>query len=107
MLDSRGGDGSRSCNLDRRRARHRARAGDDRLAPSGSVIEAGLKCLQGKGIVNSISPQGGRGGVPASRRGCVRALRRGGRSSWPSTSRARPTRVERKIADLPARLPTC
>ena len=31
-----------------------------------SVIEAGLKCVQGKGIVNSISPQGGRGGVPRS-----------------------------------------
>ena len=24
-----------------------------------SVLEAGLKCLQGKGVVNSISPEGG------------------------------------------------
>ena len=24
-------------------------------APSGSVIEAGLKCIQGKSVVNSIS----------------------------------------------------
>jgi 5-methyltetrahydrofolate--homocysteine methyltransferase len=39
---------------DRRRARHRARAGDDRLLEV-EVIEAGLKCLQGKGVVNSIS----------------------------------------------------
>ena len=29
-----------------------------------TVLEAGLQCLQGKGIVNSISPQGGRGGLP-------------------------------------------
>jgi 5-methyltetrahydrofolate--homocysteine methyltransferase len=28
------------------------------------VIEAGLQNVQGKGIVNSISPQGGRGRVP-------------------------------------------
>jgi 5-methyltetrahydrofolate--homocysteine methyltransferase len=29
-----------------------------------SVIEAGLRCVQGKAIVNSISPQGGRGRLP-------------------------------------------
>ena len=29
-----------------------------------SVIEAGLKCVQGKPVVNSITPQGGRGGLP-------------------------------------------
>ena len=28
------------------------------------VIEAGLKCVQGKAIVNSISHEGGRGEVP-------------------------------------------
>jgi 5-methyltetrahydrofolate--homocysteine methyltransferase len=38
----------------RLRARHRARAGDDRLLQV-EVIEAGLKCVQGKGVVNSIS----------------------------------------------------
>ena len=61
-----------------------------------SVIEAGLKCVQGKGVVNSISLKEGEAeflrqadaGAP---------LRRGGRSSWRSTSRARPTRVERKV----------
>ena len=40
---------------DRHRARDRARPGDGRLARSGTVLEAGLKCVQGKGIVNSIS----------------------------------------------------
>ena len=41
-----------------------------------SVIEAGLKCLQGKGVVNSISPQGRRRGVPAAG-AAGPALRRG------------------------------
>ena len=36
-----------------------------------SVIEAGLKCMQGKGIVNSISLKEGED-VFASRRGMVR-----------------------------------
>ena len=40
------------------------------------VIEAGLKCLQGKGVVNSISPQGGRGGLPRRRRACAGATAR-------------------------------
>jgi hypothetical protein len=54
------------------------------------VIEAGLKRLQGKGVVNSISAQGRRGTHP--RTGTQDpAVRCGQRSSWPSTSRARPT----------------
>ena len=37
-----------------------------------SVLEAGLKCVQGKAIVNSRQPQGGRGGVPrAGARRCA------------------------------------
>ena len=44
-------------------ARHRQGAGDGRLVEV-EVIEAGLKCLQGKGVVNSHLAQGGRGGVP-------------------------------------------
>ena len=51
-----------------------------------SVIEAGLKCLQGKPVVNSISHEGGRGGVhrarqdraPLRRRGRGHGLRRAG-----------------------------
>ena len=33
-----------------------------------TVLEAGLQCIQGKGIVNSIIAQGGRGGRSSSRR---------------------------------------
>ena len=44
-----------------------------------SVIEAGLKCVQGKSIVNSISLKEGEDGVPAA--GAARPpLRRGRRS---------------------------
>ena len=35
------------------------------------VIEAGLKCVQGKPIVNSISHQGGRGARSASTPACA------------------------------------
>ena len=44
-----------------------------------SVMEAGLKCLQGKAVVNSISPQGRRGGVhsPGPHRAPLRRRRRG------------------------------
>ena len=61
-----------------------------------SVIEAGLRCLQGKGIVNSISPQGGRGGLPGEgpRRSSASAR---ASWSWPSTRRARPTDEDRKV----------
>ena len=48
------------------------------------IIEAGLKCLQGKGIVNSISLKEGEDKVP--RAGPARqTLRRRRRSSWRST----------------------
>ena len=51
-----------------------------------SILEAGLKCVQGKGIVNSISLEGGRGGLsrtgadgaPLRGRGDRDGLRRGG-----------------------------
>ena len=56
-----------------------------------SVIEAGLKCVQGKGIVNSISLKEGEAAVPRSTRArCAPTARRSW--SWRSTSRARPTR---------------
>jgi 5-methyltetrahydrofolate--homocysteine methyltransferase len=57
------------------------------------VIEAGLKCLQGKGIVNSISLKEGEAEFRARRRWCAATAPRPW--SWPSTSRARPT-PERK-----------
>ena len=53
MLDSEAAM-TRFLNLHRGRAGHRARSGHDRLLEMG-VIEAGLKCVQGKAIVNSIS----------------------------------------------------
>ena len=40
------------------------------------VIEAGLKCVQGKPIVNSISHEGGRGAVPSSRPGSAASTAR-------------------------------
>jgi 5-methyltetrahydrofolate--homocysteine methyltransferase len=43
----------------RRRTRYRARAGDDRFSSKWSVIEAGLKCVSGKPVVNSISMKEG------------------------------------------------
>jgi hypothetical protein len=53
-----------------------------------SVIEAGLKCVQGKAIVNSISMKEGEDEF--IRQALCRATARRS-SSWPSTSRARPT----------------
>ncbi|MFN8233381.1 MAG: hypothetical protein U0V56_07895 [Actinomycetota bacterium] len=35
------------------------------------VLEAGLRCLQGRGIVNSISLKGERGGLPREGRACA------------------------------------
>ena len=62
----------------RRRARHRARADDGRLLEV-EVIEAGLKCVQGKGDRQLDLAQGRRGRVPASRRSsCAATARR----SW-------------------------
>ncbi len=55
-----------------------------------SVIEAGLKCVQGKGIVNSISLKEGEAAFLAA--GRQRApLRRGGRGDGVRRDRARPT----------------
>ena len=60
------------------------------------VIEAGLKCLQGKGIVNSISLKEGEEKFRAARaHGPASTAPRS--SSWPSTSRARPRRYDDKI----------
>ncbi len=55
-----------------------------------TVIEAGLKCVQGKPIVNSISMKEGEEAFLDHARK-VRALRRRRRRRWRSTSRARPT----------------
>ena len=61
-----------------------------------SVIEAGLKCVAGKPIVNSISHEGRRRAV---HRACEArcAATAPPSSSWRSTRRARPTPLQRKI----------
>ncbi len=59
------------------------------------VIEAGLKCLQGKGIVNSISLKEGE--EVFRDRARWRAATAPPWWSWPSTSRARPPRYAEKI----------
>jgi 5-methyltetrahydrofolate--homocysteine methyltransferase len=46
-------------------------------SPNGSVIEAGLRCIQGKGIVNSISMK--EGVDEFKRQAKLVALRRGRR----------------------------
>ena len=68
-----------------------------------SVIEAGLKCVQGKAVVNSISHEGRRGGVhpprqdraPLRRRGRGHGVRRAGPGRHPRAqdvrSRSAPT----------------
>ena len=58
LLDSEAGDGDLP-QPRRRRARHRPRPGDGRLLEIFDVIEAGLKCVQGKPVVNSISMKEG------------------------------------------------
>ena len=60
------------------------------------VIEAGLKCLQGKGIVNSISLKEGEDKFRAARPDGAR-ITAPRSSSWPSTSRGRPRRYADKI----------
>ena len=66
-----------------------------------SVIEAGLKCVQGKPIVNSISHEGRRGAVP--RPGPEGAAPMAPpSSSWRSTSRARPTPWSARSRSAPA-----
>jgi 5-methyltetrahydrofolate--homocysteine methyltransferase len=62
-----------------------------------SVIEAGLKCLQGKGIVNSISLKEGEDGLPRAR------ARRSGATGRPVVVMAfdeegQATSVDRKVA---------
>ncbi len=60
------------------------------------VIEAGLKCLQGKGIVNSISLKEGEDEIPpATPPPCSSMARRWW--SWPSTSKARPPPTRDRI----------
>ena len=54
------------------------------------VIEAGLKCVQGKPIVNSISMKEGVEPFVEPTPGCAASTARRS-SSWPSTRRARPT----------------
>ena len=68
-----------------------------------SVLEAGLRQLQGRGVVNSITPQGGRGGVPAPG-AAVPAVRRGGRGH--GLRRARPGRLGGAPDRGPRRAPT-
>ena len=67
-----------------------------------SVIEAGLKCVQGKPVVNSIQPQGGRGRLPREGPDPA-ALRRGGGGD--GVRRGRAGRHDRSQGrDLPARV---
>ena len=59
------------------------------------VIEAGLKCLQGKGVVNSISmKEGEEKFIDDAQKGASATAPPS--SSWPSTKRARPTRSRAK-----------
>ena len=67
-----------------------------------SVLEAGLRCVQGKSIVNSISLKDGEAEFLGAR-GSSSATARP-RSSWPSTSRARPSTATRRCGS--ARAPT-
>jgi 5-methyltetrahydrofolate--homocysteine methyltransferase len=67
------------------------------------VIEAGLKCVQGKAIVNSISLKEGEEEVPRAGPRCAGATAPRW-WSWPSTRWARPTPQERKVEICP-RLP--
>ncbi len=61
-----------------------------------SVIEAGLKCVQGKAIVNSISMKEGEEAFLAARaRSCAATAPPS--SSWPSTRQGQADTVERKI----------
>ncbi len=70
-----------------------------------SVIEAGLKCLQGKGIVNSISLKEGEEAFSSRRRSCDATARRS--SSWPSTSAARPTASSARWRSAPGPIASC
>ena len=61
-----------------------------------SVIEAGLKCVQGKAIVNSISLKEGRRSSSCTTPGWSAATAPPW-WSWRSTSRARPPTVDDKV----------
>ena len=67
-----------------------------------SVIEAGLKCVQGKCIVNSISLKEGRRGF-LNRHALSRVTERPS-LSWPSTRKARPPRLNKKLEYAGARM---
>ena len=54
------------------------------------IIEAGLKCAQGKAVVNSISMKEGEEKSSPTRRSCAATARPP--SSWPSTNEGRPIR---------------
>ncbi len=100
----RGGDDAASCNLHRRRAGHRARARSWSTRSKWTVHRGrAASACRARAIVNSISPQGGRGGVP--RAGAPRPpLRRGRRGD--GLRRAGPGGDRRAQGrDLRARLP--
>ena len=103
MLDSVAGD-AHVPEPAGRGARHRARADHGRLARTGRVIEAGLECLQGKGIVNSICLKEGedkfREQARMVRRYGAARRRDGVRRGGPGRRR-----VERRVEILSARLP--
>ena len=67
-----------------------------------SVIEAGLKCLQGKPVVNSISHEGGRGRVHRARQDRAPLRRRGGGDGVRREGPGRHARAQDR--DLQARL---
>ena len=102
LLDRRAGDDDVPQPA-RDRAGRRAHPDHGRQLASGPCIEAGLKCLQGKGDRQLDQPQGGRGGVP--RAGAARqALRRGGRRD--GVRRAGPGRHRRAQGATSATAPT-
>ena len=70
-----------------------------------SVIEAGLKCVQGKGVVNSISLKAGEEEFLRQ----ARLVRRYGAAVivMAFDERGQADTFERKSRDLRARLPTC
>ena len=69
-----------------------------------SVIEAGLKCVQGKADRQLDQPEGRRGRVPRARRALVRRYG-AGVVVMAFDEQGQADTVERKVADLPARLP--
>jgi 5-methyltetrahydrofolate--homocysteine methyltransferase len=80
-----------------------ARADHDRFARSGASSRPGLKCIQGKGIVNSISMKEVRGEFKRQARLDAPLRRRHGRDGFDEQGQA--DTCQRKIRDLRARLP--